>query len=246
MIARYLFFFFAAALAFFVKGVTGFGNTLVMTPLFSFVAPNRLTTPVDLLLGLPANAYMAFRERKHISVKIVVPLSLLLIVGIIPGAFLLKTGNDWALKSALGIAVAAMAVEMALRRPGGAGERRVHPAALAFIGIVSGVLCGLYGIGALLVAYVSRTTDTMGAFRANLCCVFFIENIFRLGIYLFTGIMSAEALLLSLALLPAAGLGLFLGIKAGARLNQATAKKAVVALLVASGAVLFVSNAFFH
>jgi uncharacterized membrane protein YfcA len=128
----------------------------------------------------------------------------------------------------------------------GTAVRKTHPVLLVAIGVASGVLCGLFGIGALLVAYISRTTDSMGAFRANLCCVFLFENIFRLVIYCLTGIMTTQALLLSLILLPAAGIGLFIGIKVDMGLKPETAKKAVLALLAVSGTVLFVTNAFFH
>lgn len=242
----HLYFFIVAILAYFFKGITGFGNTLVLSPLFSFAASNRLITPVDLVLGFPANVYMAYRERKHISMKIVLPLSLMLAAGIVPGVFFLKTGNDWVLKSILGIVVVAMAVEMALRKPEGPEKRKANPVLLAAIGVASGVLCGLFGIGALLVAYISRTTDSMGAFRANLCAVFVVENVFRLVIYSLTGILTAEALLLSLFLLPASAIGLFIGIKVNARLKPETAKKTVLALLAVSGIALFITNAIFH
>lgn len=241
---NYIFFFVATVLAFFVKGITGFGNTLVMSPLFSFFTTNKLITPVDLLLGLPANAYMAFRERRHISLKIVLPLTLMLIAGIIPAVFILKGGSDKVLKAMLGLAVVAIGVEMGLRKPVGAGEgaRKTSPALLTAIGVISGFLCGLFGIGAPLVAYISRTTDSMGAFRANLCFVFLMENLFRLAIYSFSGIMTGEVLWLSLILLPAAALGLIIGMKVNLGLKPDIVKKAVITLMAISGTALFIAN----
>lgn len=239
---NYVFFFIFTALAYFVKGITGFGNTLVMSPLFSFFTTNKLITPVDLLLGLPANAVMAYRERRHINLKIVLPLTLMLIAGIIPGVFFLKAGNDRVLKAILGLAVVATGAEMLLRKPAGEGKHKASPAFLTAIGVISGVLCGMYGIGAMLVAYISRTTDSMGAFRANLCFVFLMENLCRLAIYSFSGIMTGEALWLSLLLLPAAALGLFIGMKVNPRLKPEAVKKAVIALMAISGTALFITN----
>lgn len=46
-----IYLFISTLFAYFTKGITGFGNTLVMGSLFSFVVSNRLTTPVDLLFG---------------------------------------------------------------------------------------------------------------------------------------------------------------------------------------------------
>lgn len=50
---------------------------------------NRLTTPVDLIFGIPTNTYIVWRERKSISLKVVIPLSIMMLAGIIPGTLLL-------------------------------------------------------------------------------------------------------------------------------------------------------------
>ena len=79
--------------AFFVKGITGFGSTLVLAPLFSFVVSNRFTTPVDLLTCIPTNAYLVWKNRKSIDFGTVAPLSIMLLAGVAPGIMLLKTGG---------------------------------------------------------------------------------------------------------------------------------------------------------
>ena len=40
------------------------------------------------------------------------------------------------------------------------------------IGVLSGILCGLYGVGALLGAYLSRVTDDSHAFKGNISVSF--------------------------------------------------------------------------
>ena len=81
-----------------------------MGSLFSFVVSNRITTPVDLLISIPTNAYIVWRERRSISLKAVIPLSFLLLAGVIPGIYLLKFANDWILRSTLGIVVMGMII----------------------------------------------------------------------------------------------------------------------------------------
>lgn len=54
----------SAFLAYFVKGLSGFANTLVFTSVLSFFTANRNITPVDLLLGMPSNAFIAWQERR--------------------------------------------------------------------------------------------------------------------------------------------------------------------------------------
>lgn len=239
-----IFLFISALLAYFIKGITGFGNTLVMGSLFSFVVSNKLTTPVDLILGIPTNIYIAWRERKNISLKIVIPLSLMLLAGIIPGTFFLKVGDDRILKSILGVVVIGMALEMLTRKPNAGVTQKNNPVFLVIIGILSGILAGLYGIGALLVTYISRTTDNKSEFRANICCVFLVDNIFRFFLYFFTGILNKEIFMLSLFLSPAVILGMIIGIKVDSNMKEETVKKSVIALLIISGAILLLKNIF--
>lgn len=236
------FLFISTLLAYFIKGITGFGNTLVMGSLFSFVVSNKLTTPVDLIFGIPTNTYIVWRERKNISLKVVIPLSFMLLVGIIPGTFLLKVGNDRLLKSILGIVVVGMAFEMLTRKPTENKTKKNNHIFLVIIGIISGILAGLYGIGALLVAYISRTTDNKSEFRANICCVFLVDNIFRFFLYLYTGILNKEIFLLTLLLSPAVFIGMMIGVKVDSKMKEETVKKAVIALLIISGTVLLLKS----
>jgi uncharacterized membrane protein YfcA len=213
-----------------------------MGSLFSFVVSNRLTTPVDLVFSIPTNIYMVWRERKNISLKVVIPLSLMLLAGIIPGTFLLKVGSDRILKSLLGVVVVGMAIEMLTRKPSKNGAGKSNPIFLIIIGVLSGVLAGMYGISALLIAYISRTTENKNQFRANLCCVFLVDNIFRFFLYLSTGILNKEILVTALFLSPAVFLGMLIGIKVDSNLKEETVRKSIIALLIISGSVLFLKS----
>ncbi len=51
---------------------------------------------------------------------------------------------------------------------------------LAIIGVTAGMLCGLFGVGALLAAYVSRVTENDESFKANISAVFIVDNTFRI------------------------------------------------------------------
>ena len=79
----------AAICAFFIKGLCGFANTLVFTSILSFGVNNALISPVELLLGYPGNLLLAWKERKKINWKICGSLSVLVMLGSIPGAFFL-------------------------------------------------------------------------------------------------------------------------------------------------------------
>lgn len=74
----------ATICAFFVKGLCGFANTLVFTTILSFGNNNINISPIELILGYPTNAILAWKERKSIDRNVCIALSVLVIVGSIP------------------------------------------------------------------------------------------------------------------------------------------------------------------
>ncbi len=233
--------FICVTLAYVVKGMCGFANTLVFGTLAGFFTDNVNISPVDLLLGYPSNLFIAWTERKGIDFKICGPLCALVILGSIPGAFFLKVGDARLLKVLFGFVVVFIGVEMYLRERK-SGTSKGSPILMIAIGLLSGVLCGLFGVGALLVAYVSRTTKNQTQFRANNCVVFTVENTFRLLLYGFSGILTIETLKTAACLLPFMFLGLGIGIFFQKRLSERTAKTCVIVLLIISGLSLILNN----
>ena len=56
----------AAFCAFFVKGLCGFANTLVFDTILGFGVNNVNISPVELILGYPANITLVYKNRKQI------------------------------------------------------------------------------------------------------------------------------------------------------------------------------------
>ncbi|MFR0790341.1 MAG: TSUP family transporter [Lachnospiraceae bacterium] len=84
-----------------------------------------------------------------------------------------------AIKLVFGVVVVALGAEMLSREY---SKKRVPSSrlVLAIIGVAAGVLCGLFGVGALLAAYVNRVTDEDSSFKANISAVFIVDNTFRI------------------------------------------------------------------
>ena len=106
----------------------------------------------------------------------------------------------------------------------------------------SGILCGLFGVSALLVAYVSRTAENHSQFRANNCVVFMVENTFRLALYTATGIMTMDVVKNAVCLLPFMAAGLGIGIFFEKHIPERQAKRCVILLLILSGLSLIGTN----
>ena len=56
----------AIFLAYVVKGITGFGNTLVFSSIVGLFLDNRNISPVELVVGYPSNLLIAWREIRYI------------------------------------------------------------------------------------------------------------------------------------------------------------------------------------
>ncbi len=232
---------FAVICAYIIKGLCGFANTLVLSTMLSFRTNNINITPVELIVGYPSNIIMTWKERKSLNWKIWLPLVCLVIAGSIPGAVILKSGNVTVIKIIFGFVVAGIGIEMFFRERQ-RKKKESSSALMLLIGLLSGLLCGLFGIGALLAAYVGRTTDNSKVFRGNLCIVLLAENTFRLILYSVTGILTAEVCRSALLLIPFMALGLLTGIGLSRVLDEKKIKSGVMIMLILSGLSLIVTN----
>lgn len=231
----------ATLCAFFVKGLCGFANTLVFTSILSFGNNNINISPIDLMLTYPSNLIMAWKERKNVDKKMFIQLSILIVLGSVPGVLFLKNVDTSSVKILFGIITVFLGAEMLLRE---IKQTKIKESKflLYTIGILAGIICGLYGVGALLSAYVGRVTEDSSSFKANMCSVFCVENTLRMILYIVWGIITLESVKQALILAPFMLLGLFLGIKSSTVLNEKAVKKAVIIMLIISGAALVLTS----
>ena len=231
----------AAISAFFVKGLCGFANTLVFTTILTFGNNNVNISPVELILGYPSNAILAWKERRSIKWSICVPLAILVIVGSIPGILFLKNVNTTVIKIFFGFVIICIGIELVLREIK-AKKMKQSKVVLGIIGFLSGLLCGLYGIGALLGAYINRVTDDSHSFKANICVVFLAENTFRIIMYSVLGIITLQTVKQAVVLIPLMVLGLVLGMLSSKVLDEKWVKWIVIVMLIVSGCALVINS----
>ncbi len=234
----------ATLAAFFVKGLCGFANTLVFTSILGFGANNVAISPVELMIGFPANLILTYNYRKDLKKFVFIPLSVLVLGGSIPGALLLKNVDARYIKIVFGVVVVLLGIEMYLREKS-TKQAKQSRLILGIIGVLSGVLCGLFGVGALLAAYVGRVTKTSDEFKANISAVFIVENTFRIILYSILGIITFDGIKQALFMMPFVLTGLFLGKKSGKILDEKVVKHLVILLLVISGLALIFMNLSF-
>ena len=143
----------AIFLAYVVKGITGFGNTLVVSSIVGLFLDNRNISPVELVVGYPSNLLIAWRERRRLNPRVWLPLSGMVLLGSIPGVFLLRYTDAALLKKVFGAVVVYLGLSMAMEWKSRSGGAR-GGGGFGFMGILSGMVCGMFGIGAFLAAYL--------------------------------------------------------------------------------------------
>lgn len=232
----------AALLGYFVKGVAGIGNTLVVTSMMAYTRTNAEITPVELLLCVPTNLVVTWVNRRAIDWKLSLPPLCMVLAGDVLGVLLLKNVDVSALKTIFGVVLILLSAEMLWRELHGKSGQRPHPTLMLLLGISAGVLCGMFGIGALLAAYFARVTTDDATYKGSISMIFAVENMFRIVAYSLTGLLTTASLINAAMLLPFMAAGLFLGIKVGDRLNARTMRLVITVLLLISGVPLLLTS----
>ena len=65
-----IWFIIATLVAFFIKGLCGFANTLIFNGILSYTANNINISPLEVVLGYPSNIILVWKERKSLNWKI--------------------------------------------------------------------------------------------------------------------------------------------------------------------------------
>lgn len=229
--------FLSVCTAFIIKGLVGFGDPLVSTPLLSLRLPNSTITPGIAPVSLVMNARVVWKNRKSFSLPIVLPISICVLLGIIPGTFLLRYGSPAVLKLILGIVIMFLGVEMLTRDS--AAKRMPNAAVRNVISFISGITAGLFGINLLFLAYLERVSENREEFRTNVCFVFLLECIFRIILYAANGMFTKESLLLSAAALPGAFLGIKIGSVLDRRVNDRLSHRFIIYIFIIGGISTF-------
>ena len=232
----------AVLVGYFIKGVAGIGNTLVVTSAMSYTRTNAEITPVELLLCVPTNLAVTWVYRKHINWKLAIAPMCMVLAGDILGVLLLKNVDVTAMKAVFGVVLILLSVEQLWRELRGKPGKSAHPALMLALGISAGVLCGMFGVGALLAAYLSRVTTDDMTYKGTMSVIFTVENAFRIVAYSVTGLLTTASLINAAMLLPFMGLGLFLGIRLSSRMNARAMRIIIGVMLLISGVPLVLAG----
>jgi uncharacterized membrane protein YfcA len=220
----------------------GFGAGLVAVGGLSLVLPEvRDAVVLLLLVNLPAELWVVATSWQRIRWRGVAFVVAGLLVGIPIGAGVLRVGDASVLLDGLGWFLVAVGIGFIALPP----DVELHPPrwAAAGVGLVSGLLTGLFGTGGppLIVWYRLQGLDKT-AFRGTLMALFLLMTAVRVPSYLALGLVTAPRLWSGVAVLPAVLVGAWVGHHVHLRLPERTFRHLVSLGLALLGAVLLITR----
>lgn len=228
----------------FIRGLTGFGSALVMTPLMLFFFDIQTSVVVINLVEITGVFSITMNARRDIDrryLKILLPVTIL---GIAVGSFFLISFNLEILKRVFGFLTVVFAVRIIFNlRPAVSGQKK-WPFAWGYLsGALGGILGGIFGTpGPPITIYLENQIDSQKVLRATLLIYFLVMDIIRFIVYGCSGIVTTDMLKMAAFMLPAALAGSYCGQFVNLQINDRIFRALVAVLLVITGVMLAVGR----
>lgn len=213
----------------------GTGYAILLLPILSVIYDPKLLVPMINLHCLFLGGAILVKSWRQADYGRVWRLFIGGAIGTPIGVYALRVIDPVTLKIIIGSAISLFALVLMLGF--GWKLKRERPALLP-VGIASGFMNGLIGMGGPpVVLFLTNQEVEKDALRASITLFFFAQNIISVPIYWWNGLMTPEAMRLSLHLFPALVIGTGLGIYLHPRVNEATFRRIVLWIVMAAGVV---------
>ena len=221
-----------------VAGLSGFAFGLVVTSLWLYILTPLQVATLIVGFGLIVQGYSVWKLRGALNVRKLLPFILGAVIGVPVGIYILAWANPTNIKIGIGCLLILYSL-YAFFRPALSPITKGGAVADASVGFANGVLGGLTGLAGILVTIWcglrGGTKDQQRTVFQPVAVATFGIAALWLGV---KGTLSADTIRLFLFGLPALLVGTWLGMKLYGQLNEATFRKIVLGLLMASGVVL--------
>ena len=220
-------------LAGFMRGFIGFGANLIAMPVLSLVVGPLGAVAINALIGLPATAQLlptAIRESER---KVVVPMSVATFIACPLGVIVLVSVDPAIMKIAIS---ATVIVLVAMLAKGWKLQGEVGRGLLIGAGTIGGLVQGASALGGPPVVAVALSRPGSAAQqRANVLAVMTAVSLSSIPPLVYFGLLTGEALLISLAIFPFYSLATWLGMRYFSAEGQRYYRKAALVTLAAVG-----------
>jgi uncharacterized membrane protein YfcA len=225
----------SALLAGIVSGMTGFGLALISVPLLLFVYEPRTVVVITAALSVVINFAVVWDSWRDADRRVVIALLPPAFVGVVVGAEVLRVVDPDYIRLVVGFVVvfSALLLLRDIRLPG--AETRWGT---VVAGSASGALSTSTGLaGPPIVLLLASRGFPKRVFRGSSALYFLVMSVLGLAVLLFRGLLEGEDVPLTLALVPAAFLGKFIGTALLKKVSEKTFRVVSLGLVILTGAL---------
>ncbi len=236
-----LYFCFIIVISYAVRGSAGFGGITV--PLLAWVMSLKIVVPMVTFLGLISSYVILHKNLKYVNWPALWRVMPFCLIGVLIGLYFFKTLDARTLARALGVTVTIYGVYSLwiTWRPAASLKMPMWiatPAAgtiAGFVGTIFGSMAGMF-----FAIYLDLQKFDKTAFRATIAAILFGLGIFRGLGYAAVGSYDRETLIACLIAIPVMLIGVWIGNRVHANLNDLAFKRLVAAILIISGLPLMI------
>ena len=226
--------------AFVVRGMSGFGTSLVAMPLLVFIMPIHAAVPMMALLVFVLFCFLLVRDWRDVIWREIWLLLVPTLTGVAAGIVLFSSLDNPFLLKCLGVVIIAYAVYALAVHYCGLPQVRCSERWAIVAGFGSSFIDTLFGGGGgtLIVVYMHLRQVGKVEFRATAAMLWFFEMAARVFGYSVAGYYTTGTLLLVALMLPVMWFATCCGERIQSRISQETFSRLLAVLLIASGVTL--------
>jgi uncharacterized membrane protein YfcA len=228
-----------AAIAGIVRGITGFGGAMVMSPPMALLLGPLAAVPVVLLLESVAATPMWVQNRRLVRWRLIGPVLAMGFLTVPLGTWILLSVDPQVMRRVIAAVVVVFSLVLLVGWRYHGAQRLSTSLGL---GAASGALVGATSMGGPpVILYLLAGPDPIATTRANL--TFFVGGISFAGVLLLavTGVMGKPELLLAALLAPGYYGGMVLGTRLFARFNDQRFRQFTLGLMLVVSAGLLIA-----
>jgi uncharacterized membrane protein YfcA len=224
-----------SALSGLVRGFSGFGSALIYIPLISAIYEPRIAAMTFLLIDLLSSTPFSIRELSRCNWREVAPITLVAVLTVPVGTLVLIVANPIVLRWIISGLVLLL---LAMLASGWRYHGKPTLSAMAAVGAIAGLGSGAVQIAgpAVIVFWLGGHSDARTV-RANLMVFFMLMGAAALVSYLAQGIVTADALVLTLCLGVPFVLALWAGVHTSHLASDTTYRRIAYAIVALSALV---------
>ena len=227
--------------SFAMRGSAGFGG--LNAPLLLIILPAKSIVPALVMLGVLSSAAIVIRDYRHIEWKAVGQTLPAALIGVAIGVLMFKSLDAREIEKGLGVFILSYGAYALWRISRPPRPLHIPPSVLASLMGATGGLVGTM-FGALAGVFVAVFLDVLNLpkheFRATMAATLLAMGVARALGYLWADAITEDVMVVFAAALPLMGLGVILGNRLHARLNQLAFNRLVGVLFVLIGGFLAV------